>query len=144
STIPASASSRSASPRPARPASTEAPTMRNRLAWWFTLGWGLVAVAFGSVIAQQPAAPRPLPQSIQQAGFNPPPVVAPAIDLSRLSPAAQEVYRGARSGAEWLCRAHQPTGRFLPGWLPDLNRPAEGDQFLRQASATLALARAAR
>jgi hypothetical protein len=132
--------------------------MHNRLAWWLTLGWWLVALFVGSVWrpwshgqgpqVQQLAPPRPLPPSIQQAGFNPPPispgVILPDVDWSKLPPLAQEVYRSTRSGAEWLCRAHQPSGRFVPGWLPDLNRPSEGDHFLRQAGATLALARAAR
>jgi hypothetical protein len=35
-------------------------------------------------------------------------------------------------------------GRFLPGWRPDLAVEAEGDNFLRQAGAAYALARAAR
>src|SRR5215204_4649570 len=105
--------------------------MRNKLAWWLTLGWWAVALFLGHVGAQsqgpqarQPEPPRPLPPSVQQAGFATPPAVsgtlAPGVDLSQLPPAAQEVYRSGRSGAEWLCRVHQPSGRFLPGWLPDL------------------------
>jgi hypothetical protein len=92
--------------------------------------------------------PRQLPPGLQKAAFDAPPVQSsitnPGIDITRLSPVAQEVYRGARSGSEWLCRMNQPNGSFSPGWLPDLNQPAEGDHFLRQAGATLALARAAR
>jgi hypothetical protein len=43
-----------------------------------------------------------------------------------------------------LFRANQPTGEFLYGWLPALNKPMEGNQFLRQAGAAVALARAAK
>jgi hypothetical protein len=136
--------------------------MRYKLVWWLTLGWWLVTVGIGSFggttsapwirgQAQppaQPSPPRQLPPGLQKAAFDAPPVQSsvthPEIDIAKLPPVAQEVYRGARSGTEWLCRVHQPNGRFLPGWLPDLNQPAEGDHFLRQAGATLALARAAR
>jgi hypothetical protein len=118
--------------------------MRNKLAWWLTIGWGLIALFVSSVGAQTPQPPRTLPPSVQQAGFNTPPVATPEFDTSKLPPAAQEVYRGARSGAEWLCRVHQPNGRFLVGWVPDLNQPIQGDNFLSQARATFALARVAR
>ena len=93
-------------------------------------------------IGQQPA--RPLPQSVQQAGMTAPPIVPPGQSLADLPPVAQEILRTAHGGAEWLCRAHQGNGRFLPGWIPDLNQPVDGDHFLRQAEATLALARSAR
>jgi hypothetical protein len=54
------------------------------------------------------------------------------------------MYLSAQRGTDWLYRVHQSNGRFLPGWQPDLNQPLDGDHFLRQAGATLALARAAR
>jgi hypothetical protein len=102
---------------------------------------GFVIVLPGT-IGQQPA--RPLPQSVQQAGMTAPPNVPPGQSLADLPPVAQEILRSARGGTEWLCRAHQANGRFLAGWVPDLNLPADGDHFLRQAGATLALARSAR
>lgn len=89
---------------------------------------------------QQSTPPRPLPPSVQQVGLTSP----HGPKLTDLPPVAQEIFRSARGGTEWLCRVHQPSGRFLPGWVPDLNRPADGDQFLTQAGAALALARAAR
>jgi hypothetical protein len=49
----------------------------------------------------------------------------------------------ARGGADWLCRANRSDGRFVNGYLPALRKPLEGDYYLRQAGATLALARAA-
>ncbi|HEY1379203.1 MAG TPA: hypothetical protein VGF55_20540 [Gemmataceae bacterium] len=131
--------------------------MSNRIAWWLALIWWLVVFFLGTLggsatgpaaVGQQPAPPRQLPASVQQAGFTSPPVspavAPPGLKLADLPPAAQEILRGARGGTEWLCRAHQPSGRFLPGWRPDLHEPVEGDHFLRQAGATLALARSAR
>jgi hypothetical protein len=50
----------------------------------------------------------------------------------------------AQRGADWLQRANEPNGRFLPGYSPALQVPLEGDHFLRQAGAAVALARAAR
>src|SRR3954469_14993956 len=100
--------------------------MPHKLTWWVTIGWWLVAVAFGwyggassvpSIRGQaaqpkeQPAPPRTLPPALQQAAFDTPPVSSaitqPALDVTNLPPVAQEVYRGARSGTEWLCRVHQ-------------------------------------
>src|SRR4051794_26920669 len=116
--------------------------MRNKLAWWLTIGWWLATLVVGTLGSSvstpetrgQPAQPpRPLPPSVQQAGFTAPSVSPLAtrsdVDVAQLPPAAQEVYRSARSGAEWLCRAQQPNGRFLAGWVPDLGCPVEGDHF---------------
>src|SRR5205823_8357859 len=86
--------------------------------------------------------PRPLPGSITPAGLADAPKLGR--DLTKLAPLAQQMYLCAQRGGEWLFRVHQPTGRFLPGWLPDLNQPVETDHYLRQAGATLALARTAR
>jgi hypothetical protein len=47
-------------------------------------------------------------------------------------------------GAAWMYRAHGDKGRFVPGYLPALQQPMEGDSDLRQAGAAFALARAAR
>ena len=45
---------------------------------------------------------------------------------------------------EWLQRANKPDGHFIAGFLPDLRVPMEGDSYVRQAGAALALAQAAR
>jgi hypothetical protein len=50
----------------------------------------------------------------------------------------------AHRGADWLYRMNGVDGRFAPGQLPALNAVMDGDQFLGQAGAALALARAAR
>lgn len=118
--------------------------MWQKLTWWLALVWLLAVLFLSRAGGQPPAPPRPLPPSILQAGFSNPGDVPAELDLSKLTPLQREMFRSARSGTEWLCRVHQPSGRFVPGWLPDLNRPAEGDHFLRQAGATFALARSAR
>jgi hypothetical protein len=68
----------------------------------------------------------------------------PAPDLSKLTDTQQKVLRTAHSGALWLCRMNTPTGRFVYGFLPALDRRMEGDNFLHQAAAAATLARAAR
>jgi hypothetical protein len=96
---------------------------------------------------KSPAPPRQLPADLAPTSFVPPEanaVTKPGRDLTHLPPLAQQMYLSAQRGSEWLFRVHQPTGRFLPGWLPALNQPVEGDHFLHQAGAALALARAAR
>jgi hypothetical protein len=54
------------------------------------------------------------------------------------------MYLSAQGGAAWLQRANGPDGRFLHGFIPDLNTRLEGDHYLRQIGAAFALARAAR
>src|SRR5262249_19797344 len=127
-------------------------------------GWQLVVLVLGAIGSaallsrtqgQSPPAPPPprqLPADLAPAGFVPPAADAPASKaltqrgraVSQFRPRARGLSRGGRRGSEWLSRLHQPPGRFVPGWLPALNQPAEGDHFLRQAGAALALARAAR
>src|SRR5438309_6504244 len=68
----------------------------------------------------------------------------PARDLSKLPPLQQQMYLSAQRGAEWLYRMNGADGRFAHGVVPALRTPLEGDHFLRQAGAAVALARAAR
>lgn len=68
----------------------------------------------------------------------------PARDFSNLEAFPKEMLVSCRRGADWLARVHGTTGRFLPGYVPALNVPLEGDSYLRQAGAAFALARAAR
>jgi hypothetical protein len=60
------------------------------------------------------------------------------------SPLQQQIQLSAHRGADWLFRMNGADGRFSPGQLPALNIEMEGDHLLRQASAAVALARAAR
>lgn len=68
----------------------------------------------------------------------------PARDFSKLDAFPKEMLTSCRRGADWLSRVHGTTGRFLHGYLPALSAPLEGDNYLRQAGAAFALARAAR
>jgi hypothetical protein len=112
------------------------------------LVFGILAITIAAASGQPPSAPpRTLPTSVTQAGFNEPSPSAstrPSRDFSQLPPIGQQIYLSAQRGSEWLYRANQPTGRFLSGWDPALNQPAEADHFTRQAMASAALAQAAR
>jgi hypothetical protein len=59
-------------------------------------------------------------------------------------PLSQQMERAAQRGADWLFRANRTDGRFEYGFLPALQKKMEGDHYLRQVGAALALARAAR
>jgi len=50
----------------------------------------------------------------------------------------------AHRGADWLASMNGTKYRFLHGWVPSLNTQLEGDHYLLQAGAALALARSAR
>jgi hypothetical protein len=133
--------------------------MRTRLAWLIAfLSLALAGFATWSLLRGQPptglrlepiAPPaRPAPPAA------PPPSVAPAPtpaavpaagrDLAKLSPLQRQMYLSVLSGADWLHRANREDGRFVSGYLPAVNLVMEGDHYLRQAGAALALARAAR
>lgn len=64
-------------------------------------------------------------------------------DLNRLAPLQRQVYLAAQRGTEWLQRANKADGRFFPGLIPALRVPLEGDHYLHQVAATVALGRAA-
>lgn len=68
----------------------------------------------------------------------------PALDSGKLAPLGQQMYRAAQRGADWLRRANRPDGRFVPGHEPALRTTLDGDNYLHQAGAARALARAAR
>src|SRR5438552_3641909 len=65
-------------------------------------------------------------------------------DLAKFTVQQRHFYLSGQRGMEWLQRANKPDGRFLHGFLPALRLPMEGDSYVRQAGAALALARAAR
>jgi hypothetical protein len=87
-----------------------------------------------------PASPAPAPP-LKQA---PAPTSKAARDLTKLTIPQRQLYLSGQRGAEWLRRINRVDGRFLPGVVPALCKPLEGDHYLRQAGATLALARVAR
>jgi hypothetical protein len=102
-----------------------------------SLALGLGAVALGMPLAAQerPAA-AVLPAAHDAA--------ATGTALVTLSPLQRQMALSARRGADWLCRSNGPDGHFVHGQVPALKCPLEGDHYLRQAGAALALARAAR
>ncbi len=111
-----------------------------------TAALGLIAAAGVAVLIgylpgrAQERAPAPA----SAASATPAPSVPAVLDFHRLPPLQQQLALCAQRGADWLCRANRPDGRFVYGYLPDLKRPLEGEHFLQQAGAALALARAAR
>lgn len=65
-------------------------------------------------------------------------------DLSQLPPLQRQMFLSAQRGADWLYRMNGNDGRFVYGCVPSLKTTLEGDNYLSQAGAALALARAAR
>ncbi len=126
--------------------------MRARTAWpiaFLLLGgaafatWSLTrgqTPALRLETATPPAAPEPPPQPPAPAQPRPP----AKRDLSKLSPLQQQMLLSVERAADWLHRANRPDGRFVYGYLPALSTVLEGDHYLRQAGAAVALARAAR
>jgi hypothetical protein len=143
--------------------------MRTRLAWLIVfLSLMLGGFATWSLLRGQapaglrleplgpaagPAAPPTAPAVMPRATTSAPPVssnedksarVATGRDLSKLSPLQRQMYLSVLSAADWLHRANRDDGRFVYGYLPAVNLVMEGDHYLRQAGAAVALARAAR
>jgi hypothetical protein len=87
--------------------------------------------------------PRSAPAAGEPAPLIPP-GLAPADAPAGGSELRKQIDISARCGAEWLFRMNTLKGRFLPGFLPSVNAVMESDDFVRQAGAALALARAAR
>jgi len=90
----------------------------------------------------QPAAfVAPMSERSTPAARNAP--LAKYGDLEHQPALTRQMILSSQRGIEWLSRYNQQSGRFVPGFLPALNAPMDGDHFLRQAAATVALARAA-
>jgi hypothetical protein len=94
------------------------------------------------VIQTKYTEPSPTPST--KPVVSPPAAPTPARDLSKLTETQKQALLLAQRGATWLNKRNLSTGRFQYGILPALARPMEGDNFLHQATAALALARAAR
>lgn len=73
-------------------------------------------------------------------------VVKPTMphDLANLSDNQKQVLASCRRGADFLVGMSRIDGRFRYGYVASLGRDLEGDNYLRQAGAALALAHAAR
>jgi len=114
--------------------------MRIRSKWVVgVLVVGAAGIAALSVGQERPAAPTaPTPAAKGQEAKRRLP------DLAKLSNLQRQMVLSAQRGADWLQRANRPDGHFVPGYVPALRTPLEGDHYLRQAAAAFALARAAR
>jgi hypothetical protein len=110
------------------------------------LACSLLTLTFGqerpAVITIPPAAPTTAAKQAASGAT----VAAPTLsaDDQKLNPLGRQLKLSAHAGADWLCRANRPDGRFNYGVLPALNSRLEGDHYLRQAGAAYALAHAAR
>jgi hypothetical protein len=102
------------------------------------IGWLILRNQVQPPIA--PAAPAP---SIEA---NPVAVepARPARDWTKLPLLQLQMYQSAQRGSDWLYRANGSDGHFSYGSVPSLKVMLEGDNYLRQAGAAFALARAAR
>lgn len=106
---------------------------------WIIWLAGIAAVAASGVVVFS-QGPAPAPPGRQPAATAP----QPARDLSKLSPAQRALYASARRGADWLQRRNRQDGRFGYVSTTALGLRTENDHYLRQASAAVALAEAAR
>lgn len=66
------------------------------------------------------------------------------LDQAPLTPLQKQMHLTALRCADWLASMNAVNGRFLYGWVTALRTPLEGDHYLRQVEAALALAHTAR
>lgn len=114
--------------------------MRTRT--WFLAGiLGVASAAFvvwSLSSGQEGTSPSPPPPKASLVAAS------PARDVAKLPMQERQFSLSAQRGAEWLRRINRADGRFLYGYLPALGRATEEDDYLTQAGAAFALARAAR
>ena len=130
---------------------TEAQSMRLRLG---IVGLAALAVAGFAALSflrgqdhtpPRPSVPPVASPPVAPAPHDPPTAAAPARDFSKATELQKDMLLSARRGAEWLFRMNNMKGRFVHGLEPALpDVVLEGDNYLRQAGAAFALARAAR
>lgn len=103
------------------------------------LGATLALPAWG----QPPAIPaQPIqPVSVKPADST---KIKTQFDESKLSPLQKQFFHSGKSGADWLFRVNTVKGRFLNGICPSLKTEMENENFLHQAGAAYALAKAAK
>src|SRR2546421_5170437 len=129
----------------------EARPMRLRIGIVCVLGLALAGFAAFSLLRgeERPPTPPPAPAArpaaapVANAPGSPP--VQPPHDFSKYTELQKDMLLSAQRGAEWLCRMNTVKGRFVHGLTPALpDVVLEGDNYMRQAGAAFALARAAR
>lgn len=118
---------------------------------WLALGLGVAAFAtYSLTLGQAPPVDPPARTINLGAGTAPVPAESPgtsatnALEPSKLSPLQRQMLLSAQRGADWLFRMNGVKGRFASGYVPALRADLDGDHYLRQAGAALALAQAAR
>jgi hypothetical protein len=119
--------------------------MHGRKAWWLValiVAGGMVCLSL--TWAQDRSAPLTLELTPAQraAAESSTPRANP--DLSKYGPLQKQMYVSAQRGADWLQRANRVDGGFVYGYVPALRANLEGDHYLRQVGAAIALAREAR
>src|SRR3954453_24055457 len=97
------------------------------------LGIAILLVVARPLGGQPP--PRPLPDLSS--------VKAAEAPTAKTQAHLQPIRISAARGMDWLQRANQPDGRFLPGFVPALAAKTDSDAFVPQTEAALALLRAA-
>lgn len=111
----------------------------------------LASIVMAGLAAAQPPQPLPpIPAAPILPAAGSAPVAKPAAPIDRFVSDArafpeatiQTVY-SVRAGADWLAKMHQVDGRFRAGFNPTLARWLDDDSDTRQATAAVALARAA-
>src|SRR5438067_2129115 len=114
-----------------------------------TLRWCCCLVVTAALVSwswtrgQEPTT-NPPGQTAAKAAPSSAPSKAPTRDFSKLPPLQQQMALSAQRGADWLFRMNGTDGRFAHGLVPALRTTLDGDHYLRQAGAAVALARAAR
>lgn len=106
-----------------------------------------ITVSYSLLQGQERGAttpPAPTAAPAPTATPTPTAPLAPPRDLSQLSKLQQQMLYTAQRGADWLFRMHGVKGRFVAGYNPSLKQPLESDNYLHQAGAAGALAKAAR
>jgi hypothetical protein len=116
-----------------------------------TLPPDLKAIDVKSALAKGPPVVRPVSGAagpvVPKAAPTKPRSSAPFDrfrELDKLPDLTRQLVISAQTGMEWLNRYHQANGLFLYGYLPAVNQPMEGDNYIHQAEAAFVLARAAR
>jgi hypothetical protein len=91
-----------------------------------------------------PLGQNPQQSAVQPPATNPAAAAGQAQALAKLKPIQRQFLLAAQRGADWLQRMNEPNGRFVAAFSPSLRVALEGDHFLHQVGAAVALARSAR
>jgi len=126
--------------------------MHGRKVWWLvalgaiggavtlSLSWGQDRSPAGADSSSAPMTLEVTPAGSTQGTF----ASRSGPDPSKYNALEKQMYLSASRGADWLARANRSDGRFVYGYLPALKTNLEGDHYLRQVGAAVALAREAR